>query len=158
MVDGEPGDTKETIENKIKEKLRMNGLVNGKEEVIDLLDSVFEKKSDVIPVTKNKDGSLSKASKAVDEQDFYRLMEFVNKKIVELGSGILSGDVKVNPYEMEKKTACDYCKLKSVCGFDSKLPGYRYRKLKKFSEEEVLEKLRGEEDGNEFYKGSAEGN
>ena len=158
MVEGEPGDTKETIENKVKEKLRMNGLVNGKEEVIELLDSVFEKKSDVIPVTKNKDGSLSKASKAVEEKDFYRLMEFVNKKIVELGSGILSGDVKINPYEMEKKTACDYCKLKSVCGFDSRLPGYHYRKLQKFSEEEVIKKLRGEEDGDEFYQGSTESN
>jgi ATP-dependent helicase/nuclease subunit B len=156
VVDGEPGDTEETIDKKIREKLRMNGLVNDSEEVIGLLDAEFEKKSEVIPVTKNKDGSLAKASKVVAEQDFSMLMDFVNKKIVDLGQGILSGDVSIQPYEMDKKTACDYCKLKGVCGFDKKLPGYQYKKLQKFSEEEVLEKIRGEENGDELYNGPAE--
>lgn len=155
MVDGEPGDTQETIDKKIREKLRMNGLVNDSEEVIGLLDAEFEKKSEVIPVTKNKDGSLAKASKVVEEQDFSLLMDFVNKKIVNLGQGILSGDVSIQPYEMDKKTACDYCKLKGVCGFDKKLPGYQFKKLQKFSEEEVLEKIRGEENGDELYGGPA---
>ena len=155
MVDGEPGDTQETIDKKIREKLRMNGLVNDSEEVIGLLDAEFEKKSEVIPVTKNKDGSMAKASKVVEEQDFSLLMDFVNKKIVNLGQGILSGDVSIQPYEMDKKTACDYCKLKGVCGFDKKLPGYQFKKLQKFSEEEVLEKIRGEENGDELYGGPA---
>lgn len=155
MVDGEPGDTQETIDKKIREKLRMNGLVNDSEEVIGLLDAEFEKKSEVIPVTKNKDGSLAKASKVVEEQDFSLLMDFVNKKIVNLGQGILSGDVSIQPYEMDKKTACDYCKLKGVCRFDKKLPGYQFKKLQKFSEEEVLEKIRGEENGDELYGGPA---
>ena len=155
MVDGEPGDTQETIDKKIREKLRMNGLVNDSEEVIGLLDAEFEKKSEVIPVTKNKDGSLAKASKVVEEQDFSLLMDFVNKKIVNLGQGILSGDVSIQPYEMDKKTACDYCKLKGVCGFDKKLPGYQFKKLQKFSEEEALEKIRGEENGDELYGGPA---
>lgn len=158
MVDGEPGDTAENIDKKIREKLRMNGLVNESEEVIELLDAEFDKKSEVIPVTKNKDGSLSKASKVLGEQDFAMLMDFVNKKIVTLGQGILSGDVSIHPYEMDHKTACDYCKFKGVCGFDKKLPGYQFKKLQKFSEEEVLEKIRGEEDGDELYRGSAEGN
>lgn len=156
MVDGEAGDTTETIDKKIQEKLRMNGLVNDKEEVIDLLDAEFDKKSDVIPVTKNKDGSLSKASKVVEERDFSMLMNFVNKKIVDLGQGIMSGDVSIRPYEFDNRTACDYCKLKSVCGFDKKLPGYQYKKLQKFSEEEILEKIRGEENGDEFYTGPEE--
>ncbi len=158
LVDGEPGDTVEDIDKKIREKLRMNGLVNDSEEVIGLLDAEFEKKSEVIPVTKNKDGSLSKASKVLGEQDFSMLMDFVNKKIVTLGQGILSGDVSIRPYEMDNKTACDYCKFKGVCGFDKKLPGYQYKKLQKFSEEEVLEKIRGEENGDELYRGSAKGN
>lgn len=158
MVDGEPGDTMETIDKKIREKLRMNGLVNDSEEVIGLLDTEFEKKSEVIPVTKNKDGSLAKASKVVGEQDFSMLMDFVNKKIVTLGQGILSGDVSIDPYEMDNKTACDYCKLKGVCGFDKKLPGYQYRKLQKFSQEEILEKIRGEENGDELYRGPAKSN
>lgn len=152
MVEGEPGDTPEIIEARIKEKLRMNGLVNGKEEVINLLDSQFEKKSDVIPVTKNKDGSLSKASKVVEEQDFELLMDYVNRKITTLGKGILQGDVRIKPYEMDKRTACDYCNFKGVCGFDKKIPGFGYRKLPKFSEEEVLERMRGEQDGDELHK------
>ena len=151
MVDGEPGDTPETIDAKIKEKLRMNGLVNGKEEVVNLLDSQFEKKSDVIPVTKNKDGSLSKASKVVEEADFGLLMEYVNKKIATLGKEILRGDVRIQPYEMDQRTACDYCNYKGICGFDKKIPGYGFRKLPKFSEEEVLERIRGEKDGNEIH-------
>lgn len=152
VVDGEASDTPETIEAKIKEKLRMNGLVNGKEEVVNLLDSQFEKKSDVIPVTKNKDGSLSKASKVIEEKDFGLLMDYVNEKITALGKEILQGDVQIQPYEMEKRTACDYCNYHGVCGFDKKIPGYKYRKLSKFSDDEVLERIRGEKDGDELHK------
>lgn len=145
MVDGEAGESIESIEKKIKEKLRMNGLVNQSQEVVDLLDGEFEKKSDVIPVTKNKDGSFAKTSKVVAQEDFQVLMDYVNKKIVSLGKGILEGDVRVKPYQMDQRTACDFCSYQGVCGFDKKIPGYSYEKLKKFSDEEVLEKIREEE-------------
>lgn len=145
MVDGEVGESMESIDKKIKEKLRMNGLVNQSQEVVDLLDGNFEKKSEVIPVTKNKDGSFSKTSKVVSQEDFQKIMDYVNKKIVSLGKGILEGDVRIHPYQMDKQTACDFCSYKSVCGFDKKIPGYSYEKLKKFSDEEVLIKIREEE-------------
>lgn len=145
MVDGETGESTESIEKKIKEKLRMNGLVNKSEEVVTLLDGEFEKKSDVIPVTKNKDGSFAKTSKVLETEDFQVLMDYVNKKIALLGKGILEGDVKIHPYEMDQRTACDFCSYQGVCGFDKKIPGYSYKKLKKFSDEEVLEKIREEE-------------
>ena len=47
---------------------------------------------------------------------------------------------------MEKSTACDFCPYRGVCGFDEKIPGFSYRRLRKRSPEEVLREMREEED------------
>ena len=43
----------------------------------------------------------------------------------------------MSPYELGRKEACTYCPYQSVCGFDKKLPGYEYRRLKLFADDEL---------------------
>ena len=38
---------------------------------------------------------------------------------------------------MGKKNACTYCPYSGVCGFDMDIPGYEFRRLKNFTDEEL---------------------
>lgn len=146
VVDREEEDNEEEIRQRILEKLRMNGLVNSDANIIRLMDTQMEKKSSVVPASFNKDGSLSRYSSAASTQNFHALGRFVDKKIKELGSEILGGNIEIVPYESGNKTACDYCSYRGVCGFDLKSPGFEYKRLKQFSDDEIWEKIVGEEE------------
>ena len=50
----------------------------------------------------------------------------------------MEGETKAVPYRRSTETACDYCKYRHVCGFDLRVPGYRYRDIGKMSREEAL--------------------
>lgn len=129
------------VQNRLKEQLKMNGLVNSDKEIITMLDETIEKKSMVIPVSFNANGSISKNSSVAKGEQFQIISNYVNHKIKEIGSEILEGHIEVEPYELGDKKACDYCAYSAVCGFDLKTPGYNYRRLKKNSDEELWEKL-----------------
>ena len=132
------------IELKILKELRPNGVVNESPEVIAHLDRSLEKQSNVIPVTKNKDGSLSKQSSVLSEEKLRVLSAYADGKAKQLGSEILNGNVEITPYEMDKRTGCDYCPYHGICGFDERIPGYKYRKIGKESKEDILNKMEQE--------------
>ena len=126
-------------------KLKPDGMINRDEEVIRHLDSTLTQgASAVIPVGKNKDGSLSKSSKVLAGEELELLSDFANIKIKQIGNAIMNGEAEVNPYMMGDRTSCAYCMYKGICGFDEKLPGYKYRKLEKFDNDKTLEKMREE--------------
>lgn len=132
-------------EDKILKALRPDGIVNQSEEVLKHLDIDMQGQSLVIPVARNKDGSLSKTSKVLGEEDFRVLAEFAEKKMKEIGKEILQGKTEIRPYAMGDRTACDFCPYKAVCGFDERILGYEYKNLGKFDrKEEVLEHMRKE--------------
>ena len=74
--------------------------------------------------------------------------EFVNEKMLQLGKDILKGKVQKNPYMRGDKTACTYCPYHNVCDFDTKVPGYRYQMIPEESRDQVLEKMK-ENDNNQ---------
>ena len=65
-------------------------------------------------------------------------------KIQNLRREILEGNAQAAPYQMDKKEACTYCPYRGICGFDQKIPGFFYRRLKNLEEKEVWEKLEEE--------------
>lgn len=144
MLDREGGETPEIINEKILKKLRLSGLVNQDPEVVESMDQGMGKDSKVIPVSYNKDGSLSRYSSAADAGQFKKLSGFVNEKMRDLGRRILEGEIEAAPYERRDKTGCDYCPYQEVCGFDKKIPGTRVRRLKEYKPEEIWKRI-GEE-------------
>ena len=76
-----------------------------------------------------------------NQERFERLRQYVRKKVKEAGQDILRGEAGVNPYKSGQKTACDYCPYHAVCGFDKKVSGFEYRKLKGKKAEEIWEEL-----------------
>ncbi len=129
LIDGSDNLQPDDIDKAIREELKMTGLVNEDNEVIQLLDSGLSGKSDVIPVSYNKNGSLSATSQTISDDNYVKLSDYVNKKIKEFGKRILDGDIEVNPYEAGTRESCTYCQYRSICGFDLKIPGYKKRQL-----------------------------
>ncbi len=143
LVDGKDITQPDDIERAIRNELKMTGLVNENDSVIQLLDEGLSGKSDVIPVTYKKDGSLSAVSQTVSKEDYDIISSFVNKKIRDYGKRILSGEIEVNPYEAGGRESCTYCEYRSICGFDPKIPGYKKRQLD-MDETAAMEAIRAE--------------
>jgi len=141
VIDGEEVVEKEDIDRAILKKLRMDGLVNSEQEVISLMDREIGKASDVIPVAV-KDGLIQEAKSSVANRERFAALEaFVGNKLKEGGLEILSGRVGIRPYKQGNRTACDYCPYHGVCGFDSRIQGFDYRKLKSRKPEELWEEI-----------------
>ncbi len=137
MIKEKLGTDLEQVSKKILKELKMNGLVQSDQEVLSHLDPTME----TLPVTLNKDGSFRKGSSVANREQFRLLSEYVEKKIQKIRGEIMSGNVSVNPYQMEKKEACTYCPYQGICGFDSRFPGFTYRRLSKIDEKEVWRKM-----------------
>ena len=128
----------------ILKELKPDGMISLEKEVMEHLDHCMVGESSVIPVKYNKNGSLSKSSKAASAQDFYLMMKYAVNKVEEIRQKILSGDVKVNPYRRGTETSCDYCSYRQICGFDTKMEGYRYREIEAMSVDKVIQAMKGE--------------
>ncbi len=142
LLPKEEGDEKQS--EKLLKALRPDGVVNHSEEVLEHLEHHLTGQSAVLPVARNKDGSLSKTSKTLGEEDFRVISTFAEQKMTQIGNAILAGEVSASPYEMDGREGCDFCPYRGICGFDETLPGYEYRHLKKIGKEEALANMRKE--------------
>lgn len=92
---------------------------------------------------------LPKKVQPASQRQFQILQAAVMRRAARLGSEIAEGRTEPFPYKKGQRTACDYCQFRSACGFDLKVPGYRYRRLKEWKPEEIWGLLEEEEDQNE---------
>lgn len=155
------------IEASILKELKMDGIVNEDVEVIIRLDNSFKEvykidsdtdeedveeekeilrlkggvSSSVIPVKTNKDGSLSKDSKVVSDEEVSAIEDYVTLVVKDFGEEILAGNTRVEPYQLNDLAACKYCPYNSVCGFDPKIEGFAYRKLSSLSDKEIWDEI-----------------
>ena len=142
MIRDEAGNlTAEELQERIRQELRMTGVVNGEDTVIRLLDGTIDGKSQVIPVEYKMDGTLTARSGALDEEEIRTVSDYVNRKLRELGKDIISGVIEKNPYHYGQETGCDYCSFKGVCGFNPRIPGYELRDLEALAKDEALAKM-----------------
>ena len=44
------------------------------------------------------------------------------------------------------RNACTYCPYQGTCGFDRKIPGYEFRRLKQFADDEIWKAFEKEVD------------
>ena len=146
MVEDGENMTPEEINARLLQELKMTGIVNESDEAVRLLDNEFTVKSDILPLERKKDGTFSAYSSVISEEDMHTVSNYVNRKIRQLGRGILDGTISVNPYEQNGNQACTYCVYTSVCGYDSRIEGYRMRRLPKLSADDALMHMREETD------------
>ena len=148
MIQSKAAEDVETVTGELLKKLKMNGLASSDEAILNKLDQTLES----LPVSRNKNGSLSKRSQVADKKQFEELRHFVNQKIEHIRTEILEGEVGVQPYELGTKNGCTYCPYSGVCGFDPKIPGYEFRRLKQFSDEEIWREIARQTGGEKEWE------
>lgn len=154
----------EVLEMNLLKELKQDGLVNADEKVLSHLERDLSGASNLNPIGRNKDGSLSKSSKVLSAEDFMLFLHYTKQKEAELKAQIAGGAVEAAPYELGGSTGCDYCAYRDICGFDRRLSGCEYRTLENNPAEEILEKIRakagekGVENGDAMDGGTAESN
>ena len=131
----------EDAKHALLKELRPDGLVNADAQIYLAMDENLEGKSEVIPVELKKSGELSARSKVASSEEFEILEQYVHNKIAEQGQKIYAGDVRVNPYQNGTDCSCNFCPYASVCGIDTKIPGYHYRTLESLKKDEVIAKM-----------------
>ncbi len=137
--------TDEQLEQEIRNNFKMNGLILGDVNVVKMMDNNLVKgNSNMVPAYIDKDGNLSKNKPSVlEKNDFKKLQIKIEKIIKEISQNILTGQIQQKPIYLykNKKTACDYCNFKAICGFNSKMCGNNYNYIPNASKTEILEKL-----------------
>lgn len=137
--------TDEQLEQEIRNNFKMNGLILGDVNVVKMMDNNLVKgNSSIVPAYIDKDGNLSKNKPSILEKDDFKKLQIKIEKIIkEISQNILTGQIQQKPIYLykNKKTACDYCNFKAICGFNSKMYGNNYNYIPNASKAEILEKL-----------------
>ena len=138
------GESDEELAERRLQTLSGSGAVLEDRDVIAHLDRTLApgRQSAVIPVKYNKDGKLSEHSAVLSAEDFGVIGEYAERKIRDAGARIVSGDAEINPYRLGQETACTYCPYREICGFDERIPGYRYRELARLNAESALARMK----------------
>lgn len=138
-------DLKEGTEEEIRklrmDSLKLRGIVNSDPEVISLFDRDFEKKSSVIPVTYNKDGSFSAFSSISDTDGFRVIRDHVIRKAFEFKERIRHGEIEPSPVKYNGKSPCEYCEFGDCCGFEKGEGRFKERRLKKIKDDVEIIKM-----------------
>lgn len=141
----------EKVKEELMKELKMRGLVLKDPNLVRAMDNGINDVSLVIPAAFKKNcDEFTSASSVVTEEQFTLLRKFVNQKMVELCSGMLSGKIKIEPCKSKNYSYCTYCQYSSICQFDTKIPSNKYKVIGSKSTDEVWEKIkRSVEESNE---------
>ena len=143
----------EEIEELIKQKFKMQGLILADVNVIKMMDTKIEKTgvSDIIPAGVKKDGEISsKYTKGITAEQFKYLQKYMDKIIKQISEEILSGEINIKPsynLKLQKgKIPCEYCKYKSICKFDANNKGNAYNYIGTLNKEAILDMIKEQTD------------
>ena len=131
--------TPEKINQKVKEALRMKGIINSDGDILEALDTSKNAKSDCVPLDYNTNGQLKASVNAFDNEQLKLLSDYASYCLKTMGVKIKKGEIPLNPYISGTTDSCQYCCYKEVCGFDERLPGHQKRDLGKEKDVDYLE-------------------
>lgn len=132
--------TPEEIENEIRTKLKMNGIILADVKLVKAMDTNMTTESQNLNLGVKKDGSFTKMPVATQEQ-LKDLCKHTKKLLKKFAEEILDGDIKNEPIKNKKHTPCEYCDYKEICNFDREL-GNKFRTVNELKNEEVFEQIK----------------
>lgn len=142
ILDMKEEKTPEEINAQLRRELRLTGIVNDDESIIEKIDASPGTVKEVLPLSRKKDGSFAASSLLMSRENIELVSGYVSGKLKELGKDILDGEIGMHPYSRKDREACTFCPYSRVCGFDRKLPGCEMRVLQEEDREVILEKMR----------------
>ena len=137
--------SQDEIEEKLRENFKMKGLILADVKVIQMQDNHLDEggTSKIIPAGITKSGSINKrCTNGVESEEFAILQKYIKKTVKDIAKEILKGKIDVKPYNKKGKTPCEYCAYKSICGFDTRLSGNKYRYINKKSNDQVIMEMK----------------
>lgn len=138
------------IDDELFKQFKMKGFVLNDLKALTLMDKeIFEKNSDVLPVSFTKDGKLTKYSKAITKEEFDLVRNYIRDLTKTIGLKMTNGIVDISPYRKDRETPCGFCEFRSLCQFDASLAENEYRTLKVEKEGEILKKMFDERNADE---------
>ena len=110
----------------------MKGVVLANVDVVKMMDNSLAAgaTSDIIPVGFNKDGSYSKQSKVLNEEEFEEMQAKVQEIIKDISKEILDGKIDIKPYSYKQNTGCKFCEYKAICRFNPNQKDNSYNYIK----------------------------
>ena len=147
MIKADKKITEQEIDNKLREKFKMKGLILADVKVIEMQDNNLKNggTSKIIPAGITSKGEINKRSTSgVNSEEFKILQKYIIKTIKEISKEILKGRIELKPYNKKGKTPCEYCSYKSICGFDTRLCNNTYNFIDKKSNDDVIKKMKEE--------------
>ena len=144
IIKSEKNMTEEEIEDEIRKKFKMQGLILADVNVVKMMDNKLDTgASNIVPAYIGKDGDLSSTkTSGVSRKQFEYLQKYMNKIIKQISEKIMSGNIDIMPYYKKKKKPCDYCKYKAICGFDTANSNNNYNYIGELEKNAVLEMIR----------------
>ncbi len=137
--------SEEVVDRKRADELRLSGLFLNDPEVLSAMAPDFERS---IRLTVNRDGTVRKSDRALEEQDFDALLRHAVQAAGELTRQILSGNTQVAPVRIGGSyDACQFCDYQALCQADPRVQD-THREMPSLSSEEAMRRMR-EENGVE---------
>ncbi|MCI9576480.1 MAG: helicase [Clostridiales bacterium] len=137
------GESREKVEKKASDELRMNGLLIDQISLLEAMESGGQGR--YIPASQKKDGSYSSASSVISGGQMQGVLCYVKDLIVKMAANLKAGNIPPNPLKGDYD-ACAYCPYFPVCGHEEADGGrmeIRYPKSKE--KETVLRKMEAEQ-------------
>ena len=141
LVEGSSGISEEAVNQKVREALRMKGIIYSDGDILEALDTSKTQKSDCVPLDYDSKGGLRASVNAYDKEQMKLLSDYASYCLKDMGVRIKKGEIPLNPYMSGGVDSCTYCAYQDVCGFDEKLPGHKKRSLDKDKDTDYLEKM-----------------
>lgn len=144
IVKADKNKTEEEIEQEIKKRFKMQGLILADVNVVKMMDKSLEKgSSQLVPAYIDASGELSHTrSSMVTKEQFENLERHMNTIIKQIAKEMLSGSIALKPYynTKTKKTPCEYCQYKPICHFNNNSNEYTY--LGNQEKQEILDQIK----------------
>jgi ATP-dependent helicase/nuclease subunit B len=126
-----------------KYRHKANGMFNG-DFFRELDESDSNKFYNFFVTTKGDQYGYDSTSGALRPDDFQRVLQYAQQRIIRMAQEILSGRIEISPYRIGTESPCGFCKYKPVCRFDWQINDYN--PLPSLGKKEALERM-GRADG-----------
>lgn len=125
------------VDKKSNNAEKTKGVVIEDTEIIKAMDPTGK----YMPVSFNKDGSLSKSSSTLQLDEFKLVFQYVKKKFSEMCKRIVNGDISPIPCNQDSNhLTCTWCDYKKICGRTSEDESVTVRSMSKPEFIENIEK------------------
>ena len=138
----------EEVKQRIIESFKMNGMLIKDIDILSYMDKALELpggKSKIIKAARNKkDGSVSKSTSGVTDEQFETIRAYIKKSIKDLCTDMMSGNIKIEPKKSKDKDSCRFCSYSSICQFDTALKNNCYKVIPNRTSDDVIKMMEGD--------------